>query len=296
MGSLDASGRRTGAVGSPDYYGSFALAPDNRRVAVGILDPSTKTSDIWILDLNSGSRTRFTFDPADDVDPVWSPDGRLVAWSSSRKGTMDLYVKPANGEGQDELLFSSTTPKSIDDWSRDGRYLFFNQRVVGGAGRSIFALPMARGAAGEPLAVRATEFIEWQCRLSPDSKFLAYSSNQSGRPRRVYVQPFPATGGRWQVSPTVGTEPQWSADGKELYYVSGNKLMAVPVKTDSSNWEAGIPRILFEARFVSSFGPPRNRYAVAADGRFLVNTLPEQSQAERSSLSVLVNWLTATGK
>ena len=154
---------------------------------------------------------------------------------------------------------------------------------------------MDRGAVREPLAVRATEFMEWQGQLSPDTRFLAYSSNQSGRPRRVYVQPFPATGGRWQVSPSVGTEPQWSADGKELYYVSGNKLMAVPVKTGGSTWEAGVPHALFEARFVSSSGKP-NRYVAAAGGRFLVKTLPEQAQTERSSLSVLVNWLTAAGK
>jgi eukaryotic-like serine/threonine-protein kinase len=292
---FDASGRRTGAVGSPDYYGSFALAPNNRHVAVGIYDPSTKASDIWILDLNSGSRTRFTFDPADDVDPMWSPDGRLVAWSSGRKGAMDLYVKPANGEGQDEPLLASAMQKSIDDWSKDGRYLFFNQPIEGGAERSIFALPMARGAAREPLEVPAREFIEWQCQLSPNSKFLAYSSNQSGRPHRVYVQPFPATGGRWQVSPSVGTEPHWRADGRELYYVSGNKLIAVPVKTDKSNWEAGVPRVLFETPFVFVTGR-RNRYVAAADGRFLVNTLPEQTQAERSSLSVLVNWLNSSVK
>jgi len=293
---LDASGRRTGVVAPPDYYGSFALSPDNRRVAVGIYDPSTKTSDIWILDVTSGSRTRFTFDPADDLDPVWSPDGRLVAWTSDRRGAMDLYVKPANGEGREEPLLISAMQKRISGWSKDGRYLFFDQPVEGGTGLSIFALPMDRGAVREPLAVRATEFMEWQGQLSPNARFLAYSSNQSGRPQRVYVQPFPATGGRWQVSPSVGTGPQWRADGRELYYVSGNKLMAVPVKTGGSNWEAGVPHVLFEARFVSSSGRRRTRYVPAAGGRFLVNTLPEQGQAERASLSVLVNWLTASGK
>ena len=204
---LDASGRRAGAVGPPDYYGSPALAPDGSRLAVDIYDPSTKTRDIWILDLNGGSRTRFTFDPGDDLDPVWSPDGSRVAWTSDRKGVRDLYVKSANGADQDEPLLVSPLPKSTEDWSKDGGYLIFNQPVEGGPQLSIFALPMGPGAERKPFPVRATEFIERQGQLSPNSKFLAYSSNQSGRQLQVYVQPFPPTGGRWQVSPSGGTEP-----------------------------------------------------------------------------------------
>jgi Tol biopolymer transport system component/predicted Ser/Thr protein kinase len=291
---LDASGRRTGAVGPPDSYGSPSLAPDGSRLAVDIYDSSTKTRDIWILDLNRGSRTRFTFDPADDRDPAWSPDGRRVAWTSDRKGVRDLYVKSANGEGQDEPLLVSSLPKNAEDWSKDGGYLIFNQPVEGGPQLQIFALPMGPGAERKPFPVRATEFIERQGQLSPNSKFLAYSSNQSGRQLQVYVQPFPPTGGRWQVSPSDGTEPRWKADGKELYYVSGNKLLAVPVKTDGARFEAGVPRVLFEARFAAQ--GRRNRYVAARDGRFLVNTLPEQTQTERSSISVLVNWQASVSK
>ena len=291
---LDASGHRTGTVGPPAFYGSPALAPDGSRLAVDIYDPSTKTRDIWILDVKTGSRTRFTFDPGEDLDPVWAADGRRVAWTSDRKGVRDLYVKSASGEGQDEPLLVSSLPKSTEDWSRDGEYLFFNQPVEGGPQLAIFALPMGPGAERKPFQVRATEFTEWQGQLSPNSKFLAFSSFQSGRQRQVYVQPFPPTGGRWQVSPSAGTEPQWRADGKELYYVSGNKLLAVPVKTEGASFEAGVPRVLFEARFAA--GERRNRYAAARDGRFLVNTLPEQTQTERSSITVLVNWLAAAGK
>ncbi len=291
---FDASGRRSGAVGPPDDYGSPALAPDGSRLAVDIYGPSAKTRDIWILDLNRGSRTRFTFDPGDDLDPVWSPDGRRVAWTSDRKGVRDLYVKSASGTDQDEPLLVSSLPKQTEDWSKDGGYLFFNQPVEGGPELSIFALPMGPGAERKPFPVRATEFLERHCQLSPNSKFLAYSSNQSGRQLQVYVQPFPPTGGRWQVSPSVGTEPQWKADGKELYYVSGNKLLAVSVKTDGVSFEAGVPRVLFEARFATE--GRRNRYVAARDGRFLVNTLPEQTQTERSSISVLVNWQASAGK
>jgi Tol biopolymer transport system component/predicted Ser/Thr protein kinase len=291
---FDASGRRAGAVGPPAYYGSPALAPDGSRLAVDIYDPSTKTRDIWILDLNRGSRTRFTFDPGDDVDPVWSPDGRRVAWSSDRKGVRDLYVKSASGTDQDEPLLVSSLPKTTEDWSQDGGHLIFKQPVEGGASLSIFALPMGPGAERKPFPVRATEFMERQGQLSPNSKFLAYSSNQSGRQLQVYVQPFPPTGGRWQVSPSVGTEPRWKADGKELYYLSGNKLLAAAVKMDGASFEAGVPRVLFEARFATQGG--RNRYVVARDGRFLVNALPEQTPAERSSISVLVNWPAPAGK
>jgi Tol biopolymer transport system component len=262
---------------------------------VDIYDPSAKTEDIWILDLNRGLRTRFTFDPADDRDAVWSPDGRRVAWTSDRKGGRDLYVKSASGEGQDEPLFVSSLPKNTEDWSRDGGYLFFNQPVEGGPELSIFALPLGPGAERKPFPVQATEFLERQCQLSPNSRFLAYTSNQSGRQAEVYVQPFPPSGARWQVSSSGGTEPQWKGDGKELYYVSANKLMAVSVKAESAGFEAGVPRVLFEARF-APLQPRRNRYVAARDGRFLVNTLPEQTQPERSSISVLVNWQASAGK
>ncbi|MBZ5500329.1 MAG: protein kinase [Acidobacteriia bacterium] len=291
---FDASGRRIGAVGPPAYYGSLALEPDDSRLAVDIYDPSTKTRDIWILDLNRGPRTRFTFDPANDMDPAWSPDGSRIAWTSDRKGVRDLYVKSASGTGQDEPLLVSSMPKNMEDWSKDGGYLFFNQPVEGGPELSIFALPMGPGAERKPFPVRATEFLERQSQLSPKSNFLAYTSNESGRQPQVYVQPFPPSGGRWQVSPAGGSEPQWRYDGKELYYVSGNKLLAVPVKTDGASFEAGVPRVLFEARFAG--GGRRNRYVAARDGRFLVNTLPEQTQTERSSISVLVNWQASAGK
>ena len=292
---LDASGHRAGAVGPPADYGSPALAPDGSRLAVDIYDPSTKTRDIWIFDLNRGSRTRFTFDPGDDMDPVWSPDGSRVAWTSDRKGGRDLYVKSATGEGQDEPLLVSSLPKNTEDWSRDGGYLFFNQPVEGGPELSIFALPLGPGAERKPFPVRATEFLERQCQLSPNSRFLAYTSSQSGRQAEVYVQPFPPSGGRWQVSPSGGSEPQWRADGKELYYVSANKLMAVSVKADSAGFDSGVPRVLFEARF-APLQPRRNRYVAARDGRFLVNALPQQTQPERSSISVLVNWQASAGK
>jgi Tol biopolymer transport system component len=291
---LDASGRRAGAVGPPASYGSFALAPDGGRLAVDIYDPSTKTRDIWILDLNRGSRTRFTFDPGDDLDPVWSPDGSRIAWTSDRKGVRDLYVKSASGTGEDEPLLVSSLPKATEDWSKDGGHLIFNQPVVGGGWRSIFALPMGPGAERKPFPVPAAEFVEGQGQLSPNSKFLAYASRDSGRPFQVYVQPFPSSGGRWQVSPTGGMEPQWKADGKELYYVSGSKLMAVAVRTEGAGFEAGVPRVLFEARFAAQ--GRRNRYVAARDGRFLVNTLPEQTQPERSSISVLVNWQASASK
>jgi hypothetical protein len=290
---LDASGRRAGAVEPPADYGSPALAPDGSRLAVDIYDPSTKTRDIWILDLKGGSRTRFTFDPADDLDPVWSPDGSRVAWISDRKGVRDLYVKSASGTGQDEPLLVSSLPKTTEDWSKDGRYLIFNQPVEGGPIFSIFALPMGFGVERKPFPVPATEFREWQGQLSPNSRFLAHSSRQSGRPIGVYVQTFPPSGGRWQVAPS-GTEPQWRADGKELYYVSGNKLMAAAVQTDGASFEAGVPRVLFEARLVAYQGQG-HRYVAARDGRFLVNTLPEQARIERSSISVLVNWQASAG-
>ena len=277
---FDATGRRLETVGEPADYSNPALSPDEKKLAVGIREPVTGTRDIWIFDLARGSRTRFTFDTADDMNPTWSPDGSLIAWSSNRKGARDLYVKSASGTGEDQLLVESGADKSAEHWSADGRFLFYNQ-----ASAALHALPMTTGSERKPLALLSGKFGTTQARLSPNGKFLAYRSNESGR-AEIYVQSFPPAGGKWQVSTSGGTDPWWSQDGKQLFYLSGERLTAVPVKTEGAQFEAGLPRFLFEVRLPAIL---RNRYVVSANGqRFLVNALVDQPQ--QGPMTVLVNW------
>jgi len=281
---FDAAGRRLETVGEPADHSNPALSPDEKRLAVGIRDPATRKRDIWVFDLARGFRMRFTFDPADDFNPTWSPDGSQIAWSSDRKGVRNLYVKPSSGAGEDQLLLESGADKSAYHWSADGRFLFFSQ-VDPKTGSDIYALPMTPGTERKPLPVIRGQFIQDMARLSPDGKFLAYRSNESGR-NELYVQSFPPVGGKWQVSTSGGVEPWWRQDGRELFYLSGGKLMAVPVKTEGAQFEAGLPRVLFEVRLPALL---RNRYVVSSGGqRFLVNALVEQAQQGR--ITVLVNW------
>jgi Tol biopolymer transport system component/predicted Ser/Thr protein kinase len=281
---LDGAGNRLGTVGEPADYTSPAMSPDGSKLAVAIRDPMTRQRDIWILDLTRGTRTRFTFDPADDVNPVWSPDGGRIAWSSDRKGVRDLYVKAATGVGEDQVLYESPLRKSVEQWSPDGKYLLFNSRRQVGTATEIAALPLSAGPERKPIPLVPAGFGYQGAQLSPDSSFMAYHSNESGA-EEIYVQPFPPSGAKWQISTAGGTEAFWGKDGKQLFFVSGNNLMVVPVRTYGGQFEAGAPTLLFGLQL-----PPvtRNRVLGAGNGRFLVNML--SSRRVQGSMTVLLNW------
>jgi len=193
----DRGGKRLGNVGEPAIYSNPALSPDGKRLAVGITDPQTRMRDIWIFDLVRGTRSRFTFDPADDFNPVWSPDGTRIAFSSTRKGHRDVYVKTANGTGQDELLFESELAKSVEDWSPDGRYIVFNT----GMGHDLWSLPFSgENASQKPTAFLQAQFGQDQAQVSPDGR------RASGRfqPPAVLSRGGEATGRRSSFRPTPG--------------------------------------------------------------------------------------------
>lgn len=286
----DRNGKRLEPVGPPGDYSNPALSPDEKKLAVGRTDPAAKTRDLWIFDLTRGTASRLTFDPADDLNPTWSPDGSRIAFSSDRKGARNIYQKLAAGTGEEELLFESPERKSMEDWSADGRFLLYN---VGGASKTrddLWVLPLTGDRKPSPLVM--TPFNDSQGQISPDGRWLAYRSAESGK-YEVYVQPFPPSGGKWQISTAGGEEPRWRRDGKELFYVAAEKLMAVPVKAAGSSLEAGIPKELFEAPLVRA--SHRNRYLVASNGqRFLVNMTVEQTTA--SPFTVVLNWLAAVKK
>ena len=273
-------------MGVPADFSSPALSPDERKVAVGIRDPKTKMRDIWVADLLRGATTRLTFDAADDLNPVWSPDGTRIAFTSDRKGERDIYQKLSDGSGPDELLLEGRDgQKNLEDWSPDGKYLLYNHQPAG----HLYLLVMPLTGDRKPVPYLKTEFRTDQAQFSPNGRWVAYRSDESGK-NEVYVQGFSLDPshprGKWQISTAGGEEPQWRRDGRELFYVAGNKLMAVDVKTDGQSFEAGIPKRLFDVRMPSRV---RNRYVVSKDGqRFLVN-LPLE-EASKAPIEVLVNW------
>ena len=284
---FDRNGKQLETVGSPANYAVPWLSPDEKRIVFSRLEPQSGNADIWLMELVRGTLTRFTFDQAGDLSPIWSPDGSRIVFASDRDGTPNLYQKAASGAGNEELLLKSDHRKIPLDWSADGKFILY-QELHPKTSSDVWALPLS--GEQKPFPYLQTEFDERQARFSPDGKWIAYSSNESGT-WQVYVQSFPAMGGKWQVSTSGGAQPQWRRDGKELFYLSPDrKLMAVGVKGDGSKFEASLPSVTFELRIISVGLPgPRNFYAAAADGkRFLVTSLLGDPTA--TPTTVVLNW------
>jgi eukaryotic-like serine/threonine-protein kinase len=280
----DRRGKRLSTVGEQGVYTNPALSPDGKRLAVGRLDTAINTRDIWVMDLARGVSSRLTFDKADDLNPVWSPDGSRIAFSSNRRGQRDVYWKTAGGTGADEILLEDSVNKSLDDWSADGKLLLF---TVGSSG--IDAMPISLDR--KPYPVLRASFWEQNGRLSPDGHWIAYASQESGR-TEVFVQSFPPAGGKWQISTRGGNEPSWRRDRKEIYFLSGTKLEAVDVKVAGTSFEAAVPKDLFDAPVVFDGGNRRNRYVATADGqRFLFVTTTKT--LDTKPFVVVENWQTA---
>lgn len=278
---FDRTGRRLGTVGQPAECLRLMLSPDQTRVVVD-RPGSNRALDLFVLDLRRGTDSRLTFDPAFDTGPVWSPDGKYIAFSSNRSGTYDLYRRLSNGAGEGELLLHTENNKYPTDWSRDGRYILYVDTDAR-TKEDIWVLDLQTGAASPYLK---TEFTEGTARFSPDGRWIAYNSEESGK-SQIYVQSFPAGSSKLQVSAEGGGRIAWRADGKELYYTSGDlKLMAVDVTT-SPHFAAGLPRALFD---VPSLTDPHVAYDVSTDGRsFLMPVLTESAGAEPAT--VVRNWV-----
>lgn len=242
--------------------------------------------DLWILDLVRITESRFTFLQALDDDPVWSPDGNSIIFDSNHDGTSNIYRKVSSGAGKEELLLKSSMGCFPLDYSSDGRYILYNQRDVTGKSKtSIWVVPL--NGDRKPIPITNGEASVSTGKFSPDAKWIVYASSESDK-EEVYVQAFPATQGKWQVSTNGGGAPQWSKDGKEIFYISpSKKLMVVAVKTTGGSVVMGIPQPLFEAD-VDRFTAP-NRYAVTRDGqRFIINQ-PSEGGAPMP-LTVVLNW------
>jgi dipeptidyl aminopeptidase/acylaminoacyl peptidase len=292
---VDRAGIARGTVGPPDENGlsSPELAPDGRRVAVH--RTVQRNTDVWLIDTSRGVPSRFTFVASNDSRPLWSPDGRRVVFASERNGVFDLFEKPVSGAGDEQPLLVTAEPKTPLAWSPDGRlvlYITENPKT----GVDLLALPVGASTGDrKPFPVVQTPFDETAGQFSPDGRWIAYESNESG-PVEVYVQPFPELGDKWQVSTAGGSQPRWRRDGKELFYVAPDaRLMAVSIAVgaDSQTLEAGAPVPVFATRLASGSNIPvgvlsKPQYAVAPDGPFLMNVAVEGATA--SPITIVLNW------
>jgi eukaryotic-like serine/threonine-protein kinase len=295
---FDRSGKRLGAIGDSIDQAEVQLSPDGTRAAVSVFDPTRRTRDIWIYDLTrDGLRTRFTFDDGEDWSVVWSPDSRRLMFSGGRPNPLDLYERNADGSGTERRVIeaaegSAGLNKYVRSWSMDGRFVLFNTGAAGSqTGNDLWMLPLADERKPRPLV--QTAFVERSGRFSPDGRWVAYQSNESGR-GEIYVIPFASEGGKWQISTAGGDDPKWRRDGRELFYVSGNRLMAAEVSANGTAFRVGSVRPLFEARFRTqpylAFGPG-SVFDVTADGqRFLANVTADTEQAP-PPITVITNWM-----
>jgi serine/threonine protein kinase/Tol biopolymer transport system component len=263
------------------------LSPDEKRFIADRVDPQTATSDLWLCDVSGGNASRFTLDPANDFSPVWSPNGSYIIWGSTRDGGVaNLYQKAASFAGVDTLLLKSDYPNHPTDWSRDGRFIIYSQNKPK-TKQDVWVLPVSGSGEEKPRPVVRSEARETAGTLSPDGRWLAYASDETGR-FEIYVQSFPDGGGKRQVSNGGGAGPRWRRDGREFFYYAGDgRLMAAPVRS-GENFEIGSAVPLFEFRagtHLVAIAP----YAVTADGqRFLINELVETKP--NAPLTVVFNW------
>jgi Tol biopolymer transport system component/predicted Ser/Thr protein kinase len=257
------------------------LSPDGRRVAVGVTE---QENQVWLYDLSRDTSTRLTFEGNVNNAPVWTPDGKRIAFSSNKEGERNLFWQLADGSGGLERLTTSEHVHTPSSWSPDGQLLAFVE-ITPTTGRDIWVLRLSDHKAQPFLR---TPFDEGAPRFSPDGRWLAYVSNESGR-YEIYVQPYPGPGGKWQISTEGGAEPVWNPNGRELFYRSGDEMMAVDIATQPG-FAAGKPRALFEGRYLPTpFTFPS--YDVSPDGqRFLMVKPTEQAQAAPTQINVVLNW------
>jgi serine/threonine-protein kinase len=285
---LAASSAEGGAQYSFSNSGTLAYASGEGALPESVL--RDQNLDVWVFDLEREVATRLTFDDGYDGDQIWSPDGKHVVFSSDRDGELNLFRKPADGSGEAERLTDSDKPLWASSWSSDGKLL---AGMVVDDGFDIWVMSLEDG--GEPEPFLATPFSEQFPQFSPNQRWIAYTSNESGR-LEVYVRSYPAGGGKWQVSDGGGGQPQWSRDGRELFYRTDDGLMVADVGTDRETFRAGKPRPLFNGTYRGGFsglglgGYGFPDYTVSADGRRFVMFPQEADQVRLGQITLVTRW------
>lgn len=294
----DRHGKRLAAVDPPAEYHEPSFSPDQSRVVVTRVDQEAANNDLWIGELESGSFSRFTFNPSNEFTSLWSPDGSQIAFSSNRGSAFGLYRKLANGAGNDVLLLNSNDKILPDDWSADGRTILYEE-LNPRTRFDLWFLPLSGSRKPQPFL--QSDYNETHAQFSPDGKWIAYTSDETGRPE-VYLQNSPlrsntggsAPTGKWQISTNGGDQVRWRQDNKELYYLSADrKVMAVEIQTDPA-FQKGVPAPLFAARVTYNPLGERNQYLASADGqRFLINTPLGENKA--TAITAFFNWPDSNG-
>jgi Tol biopolymer transport system component len=277
----------------PGIFQGLRLSPEGLRLA---LDQNIGgNSEVWVIHLGLGVSSRRTFDASADVNPVWSPDGTQIVFSSSRLGPLRMFILSPGGGGSDQPL-PSETPSGMqdiaEDWSPDGKYIVFCRYPQGAPGADIWVKPMSGDGKPFPF-VQSKSFINAEPRVSPDGRWLAYTTNESGT-LQIVVQTFPdPTLGKFMVTADGGVYPNWSRYGQELYYLAlDGKLMAVPVKDDGNKLDFGEPTVLFQSPLTVPILPGASPYDVSADGKrfvFIVNSTTNLAD----KLTTIPNWTAA---
>ena len=277
----DRAGNLLGVVDDEANFGELDLSNDGRRIAV--ID-GTHTSDIWLYDLDRGLRTRFTFDPADDRSPIWSPEDDRIAFVSARESVGEIYVRPVSGNQAPTLLHSTGTNTSLADWSSDGRWILYESLSLGEDSWDLMAYDTVENV---QVPLVTGPFAQQFPALSPDGRWLAFVSGESGR-QEIYVQPFPEGPGRWMVSSGGGTRPMWTRNGRELIFFDAEDYDVYAVEVTGEDTPSfGAPEALFVSTIRTGTG---NLTAVTPDGeRFLSNERPPADRSEQSA-SLTQNW------
>ncbi len=263
---VDRNGKELETAGESGDSREPALSPRGDRLAFDLTDARANNADVWVRDLARGVNSRLTFGPVDEFAPTWSPDGSRIAYAVDGKG---IFEKAADGTGEEKELLKAEELAFPTDWSRDGRYIAVSRQ---GKDTGIDAWVLPTSGDGKPIPILKTPFNEGGTVFSPDGRFIVYVSTESGR-NEIYARSFPGQGGKWQVSAGGGTDPHFSADGREIFYrAPDQKVMAVEVKA-GAGFETGVPKALFLGRFQPATA--RNRFVPAADGQ----TLPDRRAA-----------------